>query len=435
MEFSIELDGEGTCPNIWYRQNEDAASESVPYCRYKITVSNCENESDNGVYHISGCYGGIVGTDEEVYYLNPHNQFASFLDKKKSGGVTLKKAHSKTDTCLIADPGLYFKLDFNEWKALRDTYIPGSEYQKYLRRDLVQTVKARVYVNAKIESKEPFQSYFLITISAKDKNKDVKIEDKNYLDIDHPMDVVIPFVDTGWNQHVNGELTVNLVASLYYGPKRTCIDIPIYFPPFRGSAKSIGRFTCGYIKEKMPKEIVSMNEGEKIQLTIFEDELEKYKKHLRAQKEALIIYEETTKYIDKESQTDWKSLSIKNIIYTEKGVWFEVHYPFNQPMRTRLVKEYTHTIAYSQIRPHWSSDNQDVLDYYESCFLPYPKLRGQEIVPLDHKIEIIGDFGTVMVFDPKMNGIQEHYKDVFIINFEDGGLESMTIVQSPSVSQ
>lgn len=175
------------------------------------------------------------------------------------------------------------------------------------------------------------------------------------LDLSKPITVVIPFVDKDWVIEGHHKLDFKYRISVYFntdgghqegqthalqkeGKWHNYIEGEI-----SGDDTPAGPFICGYKKSAVPHSMPWRYEA--------------------------------------------NGVILENIIYTDDGVWFQVHYPGNRPTPTYLFR--TDTYANSNLNPEPSDYQNHEVDEFESCYLPYPRLKDSP--PDPHKVIITVD--------------------------------------------
>ena len=319
---------------------------------------------------------------EESYYLLGDNIPPSNKGKKTITTTTGNKA-------TIADPGFHFSLDL---------YKSAPQFHKFLDEKTTK-LQVRVYIDVFEDNNQ------ILNLSGE--NHVVRSLNSSILftmdgigqqlDLRDPMRVLIPFVDTRWRKETHHDNVLNyLLHVMVFDNQSFTYDFPLMVGTLKKSQKSSGPFVNGHIPEHLPEGMpwACYSQNGKM-ITIPNDQL-------TASPDGKEIRLADGKVINTENE-----VVMKDIIYTEEGVWFNIHYQGNRPTATYLLAGRASTNFYS---PR-SSDGQQIVDPYEACFLPYPRVQGFK--PLDCIIKV-GNSQGQYIFQPPSNH-KDTYKSLFLI--------------------
>lgn len=245
----------------------------------------------------------------------------------------------KCNKAKAADPGMHLMLDFTQFNPPENVH------------------KVIALINISIPEKKDNSGMSFENDGTKYQHHMQYTMDGNgqLLDLSKPVTIVIPFVDKDWVKEEHHKLDFKYRISMYFntdgghnkgqthalqkeGKWDHYIDGEI-----KGEDTPAGPFICGYNKDRLPHGMPWRYEA--------------------------------------------NGVILENIVYTEDGVWFEVHYPGNKPTPTYLFREDS---ANSNLNPEPSDYQNHEVDEFESCYLPYPRVKSDKPYP-PHKVMITVD--------------------------------------------
>ncbi|MEM7371382.1 MAG: hypothetical protein AAF587_22400 [Bacteroidota bacterium] len=152
------------------------------------------------------------------------------------------------------------------------------------------------------------------------------------LDLSKPMRVLIPFIDIHWakGEHYDWDLKYRVEIRYNIETKENPLETVdhVLEGDLEKESTAQGPFIIGYFQEHLPK--------------------------------------------GKPWHFEEDGLMIKDIIYTKEGVWFRIHYLDARSTATYLMGEGGSSTNFA---PMPTNSTGDRVDPFESCFLPYPRIK------------------------------------------------------------
>ncbi|MEL6845500.1 MAG: hypothetical protein AAFP02_20030 [Bacteroidota bacterium] len=202
-------------------------------------------------------------------------------------------------------------------------------------------------------SKEEFQHHVSFTMDANNGKPDEngKKERDNELDLSEPYKILVPFVDVNWFEKKHHEKDIHYRLEIKYNE---ITDV-------------VAHTAEGVLKASAVHEGPFAIETDKANLPSFMPWIQKI-----------------------------GDIHFDEVIYTEEGVWWRMHYVSNTPRPTYLIGEYG---ANCNFCPRPSAHGNYKVDQYESCFLPYPRLKNPTR-DKEHCMLMVGNYPKNINFHP-----------------------------------
>lgn len=218
------------------------------------------------------------------------------------------------------DPGIHIFLDFPAYSAPKKVHWVNVD----VFLDIPEQQKTRGIEGVRV-SENKFQHHVSFTMDANNGSKD-NPERNNELDLSEPYELLIPFVDVNWFTKKHHEKDIRYRFEFKYNEIHEIIHVEEGV--MNASNVHEGPFAMRTDRNNLP------------------------------------------------SHMPWNQqigdLHFDEVIYTNQGVWWKMHYIGDKPRPTYLVGEFG---ANSNFCPYPSAHGNYKVDHYESCFLPYPRLK------------------------------------------------------------
>ena len=326
-----------------------------------------------------------------------------------------KKRLTHVNRATIADPGLYFSLDLYKLAESKKETEPAKQAEVQFHDFLDdKTTKLQVRINVDVFGKDIFTLGNSVNRTLNTSVLFTMDGNGHQLDLKDPMRVLIPFVDTKWREADHEKNVLNYIMHvMVFDRKSLTFDFPLQVGTFKKSEKSPGPYIKGYIKEHMPKGMpwACYSHGSDM-VYIPDEELSEY-----------VFEPDGSKITPKEGEEIHSAdkLILKDIIYTNEGVWFNIHYPNNVPTATYLKGPGGSS---TNFYPPASSDGQQIVDPFEACFLPYPRVKiededGNEKEFNKFDCYLVVDYGTITYTVKPPLECEKTYDSLFMITGSD----------------
>ncbi|MFK7921806.1 MAG: hypothetical protein AB8H47_07605 [Bacteroidia bacterium] len=244
----------------------------------------------------------------------------------------------------IGDPGILLNIAFNNASAPEKVHWVNVD----VLIDIPEKQNTRSLGGTQI-SQERFQHHVSFTMDANNGDKNNPIR-HNELDLSEPYQILIPFVDVNWFEKKHHEIDIKYRLEFKYNE----VD-----------------------------EVVHVEDGIVIASAVHEGPFA-----IETDKSNLPSYMPWVQKIG--------DLHFDEVIYTEHGVWWKMHYVDNQPRPTYLFGEHG---SNSNFCPRPSAHGNYRVDEYESCFLPYPRLKNSSY-PREKCRLMVGNHPNSINFNP-----------------------------------